>query len=382
MATLKIAIIGCGNITLNALAPAVLETEGMELTAVADPTPERVEAVVERAGLNPEQGHADWTEIVDDSDIDAFIVATPQKIRPEISIAAANNGKHLLCEKPLAISPLEAHAMVNAAKTNNVVMTTVHNYVFFPVYRALKDVIDNGEIGTIETAIVNFLGVDDRPGNSAYRPRWRHDTREAGGGVLMDMMHAVYLADWFMGQEPTAVSAFVDRRLDHEGDVEDYALVRYRYPTGQAMVNMAWGNGPGGIELMGTDGRAILINHEFGTHPFVQPERIVVFGKHGKREIIPETSIVRGHLTVVANLRDAILGLAEPAADGSEGARVLESVIGAYKSGALGEQVSLPLSTDDPVYQRGAIGLDELALPDDSPVKIRGMFGLRSPVTA
>jgi len=243
-------------------------------------------------------------------------------------------------------------------------------------------VIEGGEIGTIETAIVNFLSVDDRPGNSAYRPRWRHDARESGGGVLMDMMHAVYLADWLMGQKPVAVSAFVDRRLDQDGDVEDYALVRYRYPTGQAMVNMAWGNGPGGIELMGTEGRAILINQDFGTHPFVQPERIEVFGKRGKRQIISEASITRGHLTVVANLRDAIQGEAEPAADGSEGVRVLESVVGAYKSGALGEQVTLPLSSDDPIYKYGAIGVNELTLPDDSPVKIRRLFGLGSPVTA
>jgi predicted dehydrogenase len=272
--------------------------------------------------------------------------------------------------------------MVDAAKANNVVMVTVHNYVFFPVYVALKEIIESGEIGYIETATINFLSVDDRPGNSAYRPRWRHDAREAGGGVLMDMMHAVYLADWLMGQRPTAVSAFVDRRLDHDGDVEDIALVRYSYPLGQAMVNMAWGAGPGGIELMGTEGRAILVNRDFGTHPFVEPERIIVFGKQGAREIIPQGSIVQGHRTVVANFRDAVQGIAEPAASGSEGARVLEAVVGAYKSGATGEQVRLPLSPEDPIYQFGAIGLSRLELPSDNPVVVRKMFGLGSTVTA
>ena len=66
----------------------------------------------------------------------------------------------------------------------------------------------------------------------------------------MDMLHAVYLAGWFFGADPVAVSATVDRRYDDGGNVEDYALVRYDYPSGHALVNMAWGLGPGGTSLM------------------------------------------------------------------------------------------------------------------------------------
>jgi predicted dehydrogenase len=377
----KIGIIGCGNVTLNAFVPAVLETDGIDLGCVADPTPDRLVAAAERGNLDPSQTFTEWSAVVENLDIDAVIVATPQRIRPEIAIAAARAGKHLLCEKPLAVSPADAHRMVDAARESGVVIATVHNYVFFPVYRALKDIVDSGEIGRLETITLNFLGVEDRPGNVAYRPRWRHDARESGGGVLMDMLHAVYLADWFMGGYSTSVNAFVDRRRDNDGDVEDYALVRYAYPSGQAMVNMAWGVGQGGIELMGTAGRAVLINKDFGTHPFVDPELIMVVNEHGRREIVPSGSFKEGHRTVVANFRDAVLGLAEPAASGENGARVLEAVVGAYESGAVGAQIKLPLAPNDPVYQQGAVGLSELDLPDDSPVKQRGMFGLEISAT-
>jgi predicted dehydrogenase len=377
----KVGIIGCGNVTLNAFVPAVLETVGMELGCVADPTPERLLAAAERGNLESNQTFTDWSAVVENPDIDAVIVATPQRIRPEIAIAAARAGKHLLCEKPLAVSPADAHRMVDVARESGVVMATVHNYVFFPVYKALKEVVDSGEIGKLETVTLNFLGVEDRPGNVAYRPRWRHDARESGGGVLMDMLHAVYLADWFMGGYSTSVNAFVDRRRDSDGDVEDYALVRYGYPSGQAMVNMAWGEGQGGVELMGTAGRAVLINKDFGTHPFVDPERILVVNEHGRREIVPSGSFKEGHQTVVANFRDAVLGLAEPAASGENGARVLEAVVGAYESGAVGAQIKLPLAPNDSVYQQGAVGLSELDLPDDSPVKQRGMFGLEISAT-
>ncbi|MFL5761804.1 MAG: Gfo/Idh/MocA family protein [Thermomicrobiales bacterium] len=381
MNSINVGIIGCGNVSLSALVPGVLATDGLTLAAVADPTPDRLANVAELAGLSPDQTFADWTQIVEDPAINAVIVATPQQFRPEISIAAANSGKHLLCEKPLAIAPLDAHRMVDAARLNRVVMATVHNYTYFPVYRALKEIIDNGEIGHIETATLNFLSVDDRPGNNAYRPRWRHDARESGGGVLMDMLHAVYLADWLMGNFSTSVSAFVDRRRDNDGDVEDYALVRYGYPSGQAMINMAWGDGPGGIELMGTEGRAILINQDYGTHPFVDPERIFVFSAAGKREVIPSASFKEGHRLAIANFRDALRGEAVPAASGADGARVLEAVVGAYKAGATGEKVMLPLEPDDPVFQFGAIGLRELNLPLDSPVRQRGMFGVGTPAT-
>ena len=101
--------------------------------------------------------------------------------------------------------------MVDAAKWNNVTMATVHNYTFIPVYRLLKDVLDGGEIGALEMVVLNFLSVEDRPGSADYRPRWRHDVSESGGGVLMDILHAVYLAGWFFGADPVAVSATVDQ---------------------------------------------------------------------------------------------------------------------------------------------------------------------------
>ena len=199
-------------------------------------------------------------------------MATPQRFRPEIVIAAAKAGKHILAEKPLALTPADAQAMIDAARANDVTLATVHNYHFMPVYRDIKAVLDSGEIGQPEIAVLNYLGVEDRPGAAAFVPRWRHSAAESGGGVLMDMLHVVYLANWFMGGPPVAVSAWIDKRLEGDGDVEDIALVRYVYPHGQALVNMAWGVGPGGIEIGGTLGR--VVDGERGVrHAPVRPRR-------------------------------------------------------------------------------------------------------------
>jgi predicted dehydrogenase len=163
------------------------------------------------ANLSPEPCVTDWWHLVVRSDVEAIVIATPQRVRPEIASAAAHTGKQLLCEKPLAVEPADANRMADAATRNKVKMATAPNYTFIPVYRMLKDALDGGEIGVLETVVLNFLSVGDRPESADYRPRWRHDVSESGGGVLMDMLHAVYLAGWFFGADPVAVSATVDQ---------------------------------------------------------------------------------------------------------------------------------------------------------------------------
>jgi len=373
---MRIGLIGCGNVGVSAHIPAVQANEGMTIVAAADPTPERLQAAAAVAGLGPDDLHADWRQLLARDDVEAVIVATPQRFRPEIVIAAARAGKHVLAEKPLALKPVDAQAMIDATRTNGVTLATVHNYHFMPVYRDIKDVLDSGEIGQPEIAVLNYLGVEDRPGAAAYSPRWRHRAADSGGGVLMDMLHVVYLSNWFMGGPPLAVSAWVDKRLDGDGDVEDIALVRYVYANGQALVNMAWGVGPGGVEIGGTQGRVVMTNKDFGTHPFVPAARLDVLAGSGSRSWTPRDPIVYGMAGIAADFRDAVAANAEPIGSGERGLRVLDAVLGAYVSAAQVAEVALPLPGDHPVYMKGSAGIADLDLPAASPVLRRGLFGV------
>src|SRR5215211_4440728 len=169
-ASMRIGLIGCGNVGVNAHIPAMQATEGMTIVAAADPTPERLQAAAAAAGLAPGDLHADWRELLAREDIEAVIVATPQRSRPEIVIAAVTAGKHVLAEKPLALTPADAQGMVDAARASGVTLATVHNYHFMPVYRDIKEVLNSGEIGQPEISVLNYLGVEDRPGAAAYSP--------------------------------------------------------------------------------------------------------------------------------------------------------------------------------------------------------------------
>ena len=373
---MRIGLIGCGNIGLNAHIPAVAANEGMTIVAAADPTPDRLAAAGAAAGLDTADLYTDWRDLLARDDLDAVIVATPQRFRPEIVIAAAKSGRHVLAEKPLALTPADAQAMIDVARENGVVLATVHNYHFMPVYQDIKAVLDSGEIGRPEIAEMNYLGVEDRPGAAAYVPRWRHNSAESGGGVLTDMLHIVYLANWFMGGPPQAVSAWVDRRLDGDGDVEDIALVRYDYPTGHALVNMAWGVGPGGVEIGGDKGRLIMETKGYGTHPFVPAERLNVVSAAGERSWKPEEPVAYGMVGILADFRDSAASGGQPIASGEAGLQVLDAVLGAYVAGALGSTVPLPLPADHPVYQKGAAGIADLELPATSPIVRRRLFGV------
>ena len=373
---MRIGLVGCGNVGVNAHIPAVQANEGMTIVSAADPTPERLQAAAAAAELASADLYTDWRDLLACEDIEAVIVATPQRFRPEIVMAAAIAGKHVLAEKPLALTPADAQAMIDAARTSGVTLATVHNYHFMPVYRDIKEVLNSGEIGQPEIAVLNYLGVEDRPGAAAYSPRWRHRAADSGGGVLMDMLHVVYLANWFMGGPPLAVSAWVDKRLDGDGDVEDVALVRYAYENGQALVNMAWGVGPGGVEIGGTEGRVVMTNTDFGTHPFVPAARLDVVAESGSRSWTPRDAVAYGMVGIAADFRDAVTTNSEPIANGESGLRVLDAVLGAYVSAALVAEVELPLPSDHPVYMKGSAGIADLDLPDASLVLRRGLFGV------
>src|SRR6185503_20049145 len=96
----------------------------------------------------------------------------------------------------------------------------------------------------------------------------------------------------------------------------------------------------------------------------------------GSRSWTPRDPVAYGMTGIACDFRDAVASGGAPVACGESGLRVLDAVLGAYVSGALGEEVALPLPDDHPVYRRGSAGIADLDLPDSSPVRRRGLFGV------
>ncbi len=371
---MRVGIIGCGNVGLGMHARGYRSVPEVEIVAVADATAERLALAQRELGLSQRDCYVDYRALLDRSDVDAVSVTTPQNVRPRIVIDACTAGKHVLSEKPLATTPADADAMIGAARQHDVRLATMHNYLFFPEYVAIKEIIGAGEIGDVEVVILNWLGVEDRPGSREYRPDWRHDVAVSGGGVLMDMLHCVYVATWLVGSPIRKVSAAVDKRLHPEGTVEDAAYCRFEHEIGFSIVNVAWGQGPGSTEIGGSRGRILQFNEAFGTTPFARHDRLYVINESGLsvREVSQERRSRGIFEDFVASIRDR----RPPRASGEDGKAVLEAVLGAYTSAAIGAEVRLPFPVDHPVYLRGAQGIRELTCAQDSRVVTRRIFGV------
>lgn len=380
---LSIGIVGCGNIGAGAHLPAwIANADVAEVVGLADPTEASLQAAGASAGLDGDRLHLDPLELIARPDVDAIDVATPQHLHRELIEAAAAAGKQILCEKPLATVPAEAAAAVDAAEAAGVTFGMVHNYLYLPEVVATQRVIDSGEIGEVRTVTINFLGIVDVPGSAGYAPRWRHDAARAGGGVLMDILHGVYLAESLLGSKLQRVSAYADN-LDPESNVEDLALCRFETERNAGLVNIAWGYGPGGIEVMGTQGRIAAQYANGGTAPWSDFERVTVTTAEGTR--VEHDAAVDGGADGYAALGDAFRHVFRDFADavregrtprttGADGLRILEATVGALKSAATGELVSIPLDREDPVFRRGVLGVQELDLPEWSPALRRGLY--------
>ncbi|MCC6189553.1 MAG: Gfo/Idh/MocA family oxidoreductase [Anaerolineales bacterium] len=377
MKTLRAGIIGCGNITLNAHAPALQRTSGVQVVGVSDPVEPRRARVQELLGLPPETGFADYGDLLA-AGVDYVVLTVPQSFRRPIVEECARAGVHVLSEKPVATVPADAEAMITAMRAANLRFGMVHNYVYYPEYVQARALVEAGALGRLRHVLLNFMGMPDHPGAAEYRPAWRHDPLEAGGGVLMDMVHVVYLAEFFFGSPIRFASALVDN-VDHPGDqVEDFTLAQYGFDQGYATVQMWWGEGPGGLELSGTDGRLVLTYQNYDTGPFTTLASFTLVNRQGRLDDLPraKTSGVHNFDQVHADFAAAVREGREPAAPAEAGLRALEGVLAAYTSAAMGRVAPLPLGPDHPVHRLGLAGLKELPVWPESPVRRRGILGL------
>lgn len=383
---IRVGIVGLGNVALGFHVPALLQLPDLvEVVAVADPSAERRAAAVERLGLTEGATHESAEELLARPDLDVIDLATPPHVRTALAIRAIETGRAVLCEKPLATIPSEAAAIVEAGEAAGVPVGMVHNYLAFPEILAARAAIDAGSIGRPEVAILNYLGVEDRPGSAAWRPNWRHDPGLAGGGVLMDMMHVVYVAEALLGSPIRRVSAEVLARND-DAPVEDIALVRLEADRALALVNVGWGVGPGGITVSGPDGRIEIGYEGGGTGPFVPLASVRLIRRDGRVEDLTpplpprpadgpppiDVHLVETFRTFYERLR---LGGA-PLATAADGLRTLETTLAAYASAATGRTVAVPFTEDDPIHRRGLGGLAELTLAEDGPIRRHGLFGV------
>jgi predicted dehydrogenase len=381
---LRVGLIGCGNVVSYGHRPALTTLPDVKLVALADVTEARRKIGQEWFSLPDADLYSDHHDLLKRDDVDAVVVTVPQQFRREIVLDAIAAGKHLLSEKPIALAPAVAAELIGAAESKGLTFGMVHNYLFLPEYKKIKQLIYDGAIGDLRVLTMHYLGVIDYPGAKEYQGNWRHKL-EAGGGVLMDMIHAVYLTEWLFGAFAQQVMAFVDAPTyaDRQPEVEDLALLQIAFPTGYAVIHMGWGQGVGGVDASGSAGHLRMRYHEYQTSGFNRPAELYTVRDWQRTDhemdSLPEhmQNIARSFTELWADFRDAIREKRPPIAPARAGQRALEIALGGYLSGVTGHVVTLPLSTDHPIYQQGVYGLHEVETWEESRTKRAEIFGLK-----
>jgi predicted dehydrogenase len=359
---MRFGLVGCGWIVERSHAPSMARADGVEVVAVADPSPGRADLVGDLFGLDATARYADYRALLARDDIDVISVGTPPTTHREIVEAAAARGVHVLCEKPLALNLADCDAMVSAAERAGVKLAVYHNYLWYTSTRKLRELIAEGVIGDVISTEIRGLGLRPWVGNDAYRPGWRFSIDQGGGGALMDAgLHALYLTEALHSSMPVAATSSM--QYEQPG-IDASALCQLQMASGgAATVEIGWQHGDSAIAVYGSEGYLkVVLDEQVGYYGY--PARAVrefsagaPGGAPSKAHYLPlefnmmEPQLYRDLVTTLEG------GEQIYPAFGADGRRAIETALALYAGAARRSWVEVPIPEDDPVYARGVSAL-------------------------
>jgi predicted dehydrogenase len=260
-------IVGCGWVARDYVAPALRRARSARLVALCDPDARALGRV---AAESPDAlPFADLDAFLRAPGLDAIYIATPNHLHAPVTEAAANAGKHVLCEKPMATNLVDAERMVRACAEAGVVYATAFDQRFHARHRRLKRLAEAGRLGTITAARIHYAcwtPPEWRPeSDDGEHDNWRADPARAGGGAFMDLApHGLDLLQHLLGEPLVEIATLLQRRI-HTYAVDDGAALIGRFAGGAlALLNVAY-NCPDAfprrtLELIGTKAMAVAHN--------------------------------------------------------------------------------------------------------------------------
>ncbi len=259
---IRVAVIGCGSIAKHRHIAEYGENPHVKLVAFCDPVIERAEAFAQQYGG---KAYRDYVEMLQNEEIDAVSVCTPNVYHGPATIEAAKAKCHVLCEKPIATSLEEASKMIETAEENDVILMMGHNQRFMPPHVKAKEILASGALGKVVTFRSTFSHGGPESWSVDGKDSWFFRKNEAFVGALGDLgVHKIDLVIWLLGEEIVEVSSMMGQ-FEKEGDVEDNAMILTQTQSGiLGSFVTSWTHAPGednstifycekGIMKIGTD---------------------------------------------------------------------------------------------------------------------------------
>ncbi|HVC79684.1 MAG TPA: Gfo/Idh/MocA family oxidoreductase [Chloroflexota bacterium] len=335
-----------------------LKIDGVDVLCVAGPDVDRCQALADAYGVP--RVVADYREMLAMPDIQAVSICVPNKFHANLAIDALNAGKHVLCEKPLAVNGAEAQRIVDAAHANDRLLMVAFNNRFSANTIALKRIVDTGALGPIHYAKAAWLRREGIPGFGG----WFTTKEVAGGGALIDIgVHVLDLALYFMGYpEPATVLgstyqafgsrgkgvnagwAATDLELTNTFDVDDLAIGMIKFVSGATLlIEASWAgyqelNEDIAVHLFGRDGGARILAPEYR-----KADSVRVFTEIGGQavNVQPGFSMDDEYVREIRHFVDSIRQGTPSLAPGEQGVILMRIIDALYASAASGREVRL-----------------------------------------
>lgn len=339
----RFGLVGCGAISTHHI-DAINAVEGSRLVAVASASVDRARATGEQWGV-PCTTQLD--ELLTREDVDAVAICTPSGLHADQALAALRHGKHVLVEKPLALSVSDANRVIAEGRRQRRWVGTISQRRFAPIMDALHRAITAGAFGRI--ALVVGEGLYHRPQSYYDSAPWR-GTRALDGGVLMNQaIHMVDLVCW-LGGAVSSVSGHL-ATLGHQMEAEDTATVSLRFASGALGELLATTCAEPGFEpelrVYGDAGHVRIVGEEpvEWNLPMMEPPLSIILDDGAAADssgtVIRETDGL-GHIRQYADFVAAIRDEHPPAVTGDDGRRAVEVVTAAYEADRTGRAVAIP----------------------------------------
>ncbi|MGZ8662799.1 MAG: Gfo/Idh/MocA family protein [Actinomycetota bacterium] len=200
---LRWGIVSTADIGMRKVIPGIRTAARCEVVAIASRDLARAEAAASELAIG--RAHGSYEDLLADPDVDAVYVPLPNHLHTEWTIAAARAGKHVLCEKPLAMTAADAERMIEACQAEGVHLMEAFMYRLHPTWEAVRELVASGRIGELRAVQSWFSYFNDDPANIRNIP-------EAGGGALYDIgCYSVSLSRMLFGREPVRIQGSVTR---------------------------------------------------------------------------------------------------------------------------------------------------------------------------
>lgn len=307
-------LIGTGRIAADRILPGINAFNSNKLVGVVSRTQARADDFAKR--FNAQHAYTSYESLLCNPAVTVVTIHTPNAQHAEQAIAAARSGKHVFCDKPMALSAADAQRMIDECKKAGVRLAVNFHNRSMPCFIETRRIVQSGEIGAVQ-----FVQIEASSGRGAasVAASWRTDASLAGLGTTMNIgLHVYDILRFILGSEITDVSAFFDTA---PGVMETMSLATFRFSNGamaQFNVNQSTLNPHNDFVIYGTKGR--ITGRGLTRSRAGGVMEVLVDGKTRTQEY-PE---INAHAACVASFSQALLENREPDATGVDGLRSVQ----------------------------------------------------------